>query len=129
MPDDEPDIPSTLERSAKKIQHTYRETLSSAEAEYHDEARAHRTAWGSVKHVAEKIGDHWELKDEPGPSDSRSEQSTADKRAGKGETFGGVDVVGNTRAQLVERARQAGISGYSKMTKAELGRALSRHQG
>ncbi len=129
MPDDEPDIPRTLERSAKKIQHTYRETLSSAEAEYHDEARAHRTAWGSVKHVAEKIGDHWELKDEPGPSDSRSEQSTADKRAGKGETFGGVDVVGNTRAQLVERARQAGISGYSKMTKAELGRALSRHQG
>lgn len=129
MPDDESDIPRTLERSAKKIQHTYRETLSSAEAEYHDEARAHRTAWGSVKHVAEKIGDHWELKDEPGPSDSRSEQSTADKRAGKGETFGGVDVVGNTRAQLVERARQAGISGYSKMTKAELGRALSRHQG
>ena len=132
MPDqqpDQPDIPSTLDRSASKIQRTYTETLSSAEAEYHDEARAHRTAWGSVKHVAEKVGDHWELKDEPGPSDSRSRQSTADKRAGKGETFGGVDVEGNTRDELVERAKRAGITGYSKMNKAELGRALSRHQG
>ena len=129
MPDDEPDLPGTLQRSAEKIQHTYSETLSSAEAGYHDEARAHRTAWGSVKHVAEKIGDHWELKDEPGPSDSRSRQSTADKRAGKGETFGGVDVEGHTRDELIERARQAGITGYSTMTKAELGHALSRHQG
>ncbi len=127
--DDAPDLPSTLERSAKKIQHTYTETLDSAEDQYDgDEARAHRTAWASVKHVAEKVGDHWELKDENGPSDPRSKGTTAEKRRGEGETFGGVDVEGNTRDELVERAKKAGITGYSDMNKSELGRALQKHE-
>jgi cation transport regulator ChaB len=73
MPQDDIELPSTLEKSADKIQRTYEETLQSAEEQYDDEARAHRTAWASVKHVAEKRGDHWELKDEPGPSGPRSE--------------------------------------------------------
>ncbi len=128
MPQDEPQIPSTLRRSAKKVQRTYEKTLDSAEDQYHDEARAHAVAWGSVKNVAEKVGDHWELKDETGPSDSHSKMSTKDKLAGKGESFGGVDVEGNTRQQLVDRAKRAGIRGYSKMNKAELGRQLQRHE-
>lgn len=121
-------LPGTLERSPAKVQRTYEKTLASAEAGYGDEARAHRTAWGSVKNVAEKRGDHWELKESTGPSDPRSTKSTEQKRAGEGETFGGVDVLGNTRDQLVERAKKAGIRGYSRMTKAELGRQLSRHE-
>ena len=129
MPTDQPDIPSTLKRSAPKIRRTYAETLDSAEEQYSgDEARAHRTAWGSVKNVAEKVGDHWELKDETGPSDERSKKSTAAKRRGEGETFGGVDVEGNTRDQLLDRAKKAGIKGRSRMTKAELGRQLQRHE-
>ena len=133
MPDeksqDTPDLPSTLERSAEKIQNTYTDTLDSAEEQYDgDEARAHRTAWASVKHVAEKVGDHWELKDDYGPSDPRSQGTTAEKRRGEGETFGGVDVEGNTRDELVERAKKAGVTGYSHMTKAELGRALQKHE-
>jgi cation transport regulator ChaB len=129
MPEDKPNIPSTLEKSADKIQRTYEETLESAEDQYDgDEARAHRTAWASVKNVAEKRGDHWELKDETGPSDSRSKKSTAEKREGKGETFGGVDVEGNTRDELVERAKKAGITGYSDMNKEELGRELQKHE-
>jgi cation transport regulator ChaB len=129
MPEDKPNIPSTLERSADKIQRTYEETLESAEEQYDgDEARAHRTAWGSVKNVAEKRGDHWELKDETGPSDPRSKKSSKEKREGKGETYGGVDVEGNTRDELVERAKKAGITGYSDMNKAELGRELQKHE-
>jgi cation transport regulator ChaB len=124
----EPSLPGTLERSPAKVQRTYEKTLESAEAEYGDEARAHRTAWGSVKNVAEKRGDHWELKESTGPSDPRSMEPAEEKRAGKGETYGGVDVVGNTRDQLVERAKKAGIRGYSRMTKAELGRQLARHE-
>ena len=126
-PDPAP-LPGTLERSPAKVQRTYSKTLESAEAEYGDEARAHRTAWASVKNVAEKRGDHWEEKDSTGPSDPRSMQPAKEKRAGKGETYGGVDVIGNTRDQLVERAKKAGIRGYSRMTKAELGRQLSRHE-
>jgi cation transport regulator ChaB len=129
MPEDKPNIPSTLEKSADKIQRTYQETLESAEEQYDgDESRAHRTAWASVKNVAEKRGDHWELKDDTGPSDPRSKKSTEEKREGKGETFGGVDVEGNTRDELMERAKKAGITGYSEMNKAELGRELQKHE-
>jgi cation transport regulator ChaB len=63
------DLPSTLERSPAKVRRTYEEALDNALQEYGDEERAHRTAWAAVKHIAEKKGDHWELKDEPGQSD------------------------------------------------------------
>ncbi len=130
MPQEDVNLPSTLEKSAKKVQDTYADTLDSAEEQYDgDEARAHRTAWASVKHVAEKVGDHWELKDTYGPSDTRSQGSPAEKRAGKGDTAGGVDVIGNSRDQLVERAKKAGVTGYSRMNKQRLGEALARKQG
>lgn len=128
MPQDRPTVPSTLKRSAAKVERTYEKTLENAEDEYGDEERAHRTAWGAVKNIAEKRGDHWELKDETGPSDPHSKMPAEKKRAGEGESYGGVDVEGNTRAQLVERAKRAGIRGYSKMTKAELGRQLQRRE-
>ena len=128
MPSKKEELPGTLQRSAMKVQHTYEKTLDSAHEQYGDEERAHRTAWGSVKNLAEKKGDHWELKDETGPSDPRSKQPAAAKRKGKGETFGGVDVEGNTKAELVERAKKAGVKGYSSMNKTELARALARKE-
>jgi cation transport regulator ChaB len=128
MPSKKEDVPGTLQRSPAKVKRTYEKTLDSAHDEYGDEQRAHRTAWGSVKNVAEKKGDHWELKDSTGPSDPRSKKSQKDKRQGKGETYGGVDVEGNTKAELVERAKHAGITGYSRMTKAEIAQQLSRKE-
>jgi cation transport regulator ChaB len=129
MPSRKEELPGTLKRSPKKVQDTYAETLDSAHEQYKgDEERAHRTAWGSVKNLAEKRGDHWELKDETGPSDPRSTKPQAAKRRGEGATYGGVDVIGNTRDQLVERAKKAGITGYSRMNKHQLAEALSRHE-
>jgi cation transport regulator ChaB len=128
MPSKKEDLPSTLKRSPRKVQRTYEKTLDSAHDEYGDEQQAHRTAWGSVKNVAEKKGDHWELKDKTGPSDERSKMPAGRKRRGEGATYGGVDVEGNTRAQLQERAKKAGVKGYSSMTKAELGKALARKE-
>jgi len=59
-------LPSTLERSDKKAQDTYEGVLERAEQEYgHDEARAHRVAWGAVKRTHEKVGDHWEPRKSP----------------------------------------------------------------
>ena len=66
MPVDKEDVPGTIERSPKKVQDTYEKTLDSAHEQYDSEERAHRTAWAAVKHVAEKKGDRWELKAEPG---------------------------------------------------------------
>jgi cation transport regulator ChaB len=129
VPSDKEDLPSTLERSPDKVQRTYEKTLDSASDQYGDEERAHRTAWASVKHIAEKKGDHWELKDEPGPSDPRSKQPQKAKREGKGETFRGIDVEGNSRAELADRAKKAGVKGYSHMKKAELARTLARKEG
>ena len=127
MPLEKDDLPSTLQRSPKKVQDAYAETLESAEETYAgDEERAHRAAWSSVKHIAEKKGDHWELKDEYGPSDSRAEQSTADARRGVGETAGGINA-NKSKDELLEDAREAGIERRSEMTKDELVDALRRH--
>ena len=128
MPSKKEDLPSTLERSPKKVQRAYEKTLDSAHEEYGNEQRAHRTAWGSVKTIAEKKGDHWELKDETGPSDSRSKKPQREKQQGKGETYGGIDVEGNSKQDLVDRAKKAGVKGYSSMNKKELAKALQRKE-
>jgi len=114
VPAKDEELPSTLERSPKKVRDTYEKTLDSAHEQYGSEQRAHQTAWASVKHVAEKKGDHWELKDEQGPSDSQAENA------------GGIDA-NKTKAELLNDAREAGIDGRSKMKKDELVQALQKH--
>jgi cation transport regulator ChaB len=129
MPSKKEDLPGTLQRSPKKVQRTYEKTLDSAYDTYDgDEERAHRTAYSAVKHVAEKKGDHWELKDEKGPSDPRSKQSAREKRERPKETYGGVDAEGNTKQELYERAQELGVEGRSKMDKGELAKAIARKQ-
>jgi cation transport regulator ChaB len=128
MPIDEDDLPGTLKRSPAKARRTYAETLESAEETYDDTARAHRTAWSAVKHSFEKKGDHWEPKDEKGPSDPQAARGGRAARDDPEETFGGVDVEGNTKQELYERAKAAGIPKRSSMSKAELARALARRQ-
>ena len=126
MPSKKEDLPSTIERSPDKVQRTYEKTLDSAHEQYDSEERAHRTAYAAVKHVAEKRGDHWELKDSPGPSDPQSAQGGRAARERPKETFGGVDA-SKPKAELYEEAKEAGIEGRSNMTKEELAKALARH--
>lgn len=122
------DMPGTLQRSPRKAQRTYAETLRNAEQEYGKGERASRTAYASLKHGFEKVGDHWEAKDHKGPSDPRSTKSTKEKREGKGETFGGVDELGHTKKELYERARKLGVEGRSTMDKKALARAIAKKQ-
>ena len=126
MPTDKEDLPSTIERSPRKVRRTYARTLDSTHEQYDSEERAHRTAYAAVKHVAEKRGDHWELKDSKGPSDPQSAQSGREARDEPRESHGGVDA-GKPKAELYEQARRAGIEGRSKMDKRELAKALQRH--
>ena len=128
MPVDE-SLPGTLKRSPKRAQTAWLETHDSAVEQYGDGERAHRTAFKQLKRGWEKVDDHWERKDEPGPSDPRSTRRGAAARDGRGEALGGVDLYGHTKAELYDRARRLGIDGRSTMSKVELARAIARRQG
>ncbi len=118
------DLPGTIQRSTAKAQRTFAKALESAHKQYDSEQRAHRTAYSSLKHSFEKVGDHWEPKDEKGPSDERASRG----QGGGGKSAGGVDVKGHSKRELYERAKELGISGRSSMSKGELGRAIARAQ-
>lgn len=123
---DAEDLPGTLRRSSAKAQRTYAKTLAHAHEEYPgDEARAHRAAFASLKHSFEKVGDRWVAKRHRGPSDERAAQGGPDPT---GRSAGGVDVLGHTRAELLERARSLGVKGRWSMTKQQLGEAIARAQ-
>ena len=121
------EMPGTLKRSPAKARRTWAKTHDSAVESYGEGERAHRTAFSALKHSFEKVGDHWEPKKRKGPSDPQAARGGAAARKG-GKTFGGVDVLGNTRQKLYERARALGVKGRSKMTKEQLAEAVARKQ-
>jgi cation transport regulator ChaB len=123
------ELPDTLQRSSGKAQRTFAKAHDSAAEQYGEGERAHRTAYAALKETHERKGDRWVAKDHAGPSDPRSKQpTTAAKRAGRGETYGGVDAEQNTKQELYARARRLGIEGRSKMSKRELARAIAKRQ-
>ena len=116
------ELPGTLKRSSQKAQRTYAHTYDAALEQYDDEERAQRTAFASLKHTHEKVGDHWEAKDEPGPSDAHAEKggpNVAEK------TAGGVNA-NATKEHLLGIARRLDIRGRSTMTKDELVTAIQK---
>lgn len=115
------ELPSTLQRSGTKAQHTFAKTYDSAIEQYGDERRAHQVAFAALKHSHEKVGDHWEQKEEFGPSDARAEGGKNTSRP----TAGGVDA-NASKQHLYELATRLGIAGRSKMSKAELVDALQK---
>ncbi len=116
------ELPSTLQRSDEKAQRTWAKTHDSAVETYDgDEQRANRVAWAAVKHTHEKVGDHWEPKERPGPSDAQAEGGADTDR----ETKGGVDA-NATKAHLVHVAKRLGVPGRTRMTKDELVDAIRK---
>lgn len=120
------DLPGTIQRSPDKAQRTFEKTYNSALDTYDgDEERARRAAYSSLKHTFEKVGDHWEPKEEPGPSDERAARG-ADEPGGR--TAGGVDVRGHTKQELYERAKALDVKGRSNMSKQELAQRIAQKQ-
>src|SRR5215210_551313 len=117
------ELPSTLQRSKRKAQKTFAKTYDAAIDQYDgDERRAHQVAFASLKHSHEKVGDHWEPKEEYGPSDARAEERGPDSDTS---TAGGVDA-NASKKHLYELATRMQIKGRSSMTKAQLVEALQR---
>lgn len=115
------ELPSTLQRSDTKAKQTFAKTYDSAIDQYDDERRAHQVAFASLKHTHEKVGDHWEPKDEYGPSDAQAEGGQDTARP----TAGGVDA-NASKKHLYELATRLGVQGRSGMTKDELVTALQK---
>ena len=116
------ELPSTLQRSEEKAQDTFAKTYDSAMETYdNDESRAARTAFAAVKHSYEKVGDHWEAKEERGPSDQHAEEGIESTKP----TAGGVDA-NASKEHLYQRAQELDVKGRSKMTKDELVEALQK---
>jgi len=126
MPRDD-DIPSTVRRSSKKARDTWRSTHDAAVEQYGEGERAHRTAFASLKHSFEKVGDHWEEKAQKGPSDPQAARGVHASRAHRddGDSAGGVDV-NASKAHLYEIAKRLGVKGRSRMGKEELAQAVQR---
>jgi cation transport regulator ChaB len=123
------EMPSTIKRSPAKAQRTWAKSHDSAVETYGEGERAHRTAFSALKHSFEKVDDRWEPKEDKGPSDPRAARGGKAARQGRGETFGGVDFYGNSKAELYERAKRLGVRGRSKMSKQELAEAIAKKQG
>jgi hypothetical protein len=113
------DVPSTIARSDDKAVRTYKKTLESAEESYGEGERAHRAAFGALKHTYEKVGDHWEPKDEAGPSDAQAAQKAPDSLKRPKKTAEGVDA-NASKAHLVDVAKKLDITGATRMRKDEL---------
>ena len=122
------EMPDTIKRSSAKAQRTWAKAHDSAVETYGEGERAHRTAFSALKHSFEKRGDRWVAKKDKGPSDPQAKKSGRAARKGTAETFGGVDAYGNTKEELYERAKKLGVEGRSKMSKAELARAVAKKQ-
>lgn len=123
--DEKERLPSTLERSDGHAQETFVRALESAEqvrGHEGDEAYAHRVAFAALKHSYEKVGDHWEAKEHPGPSDAQAATTGPGVAA---PTHGGVDA-NATKAHLLEVAKKVGVPGRSRMTKDELVEAIDK---
>jgi hypothetical protein len=119
-------MPSTVRRSPKKAQETWGKTYDSALEQYGEGDRPRRTAFASLKHSFEKVGDHWEPKDHKGPSDAQAARSGGESaRRRPADTAGGVDT-NASKQHLYDLAKELDVPGRSSMSKSELVDALRK---
>ncbi|MGW0549558.1 ChaB family protein [Streptomyces altiplanensis] len=119
----EQELPSTLERSAEEAQRTWIKAHDSAVEQYGEGERAHRVAYSALKHTHEKVGDHWERKENrrKGPSDPKA----ARPRQQGGRSGEGVDEQAS-KQHLYDLAGRLGVEGRSRMSKPDLLEAVRK---
>jgi hypothetical protein len=119
------DVPSTVARSDDKAVRTYKKTLESAEESYGDGERAHRTAYASLKHTHEKVGDRWEPKEHRGPSDPQAAQGAPESLEHPRGTAAGVDANASDR-HLRDVAHRLGVADPQRLDRSGLVAAIEK---
>ena len=71
------------------------------------------------------MGDHWEPKDDKGPSDRQGAQTGRAARRGTTKTAEGVNAFA-TKTHLLGVAKRLDVTGRTRMTKAELVDAIAK---
>ena len=104
------DVPSTIARSDDKAVRTYKRPWSPPRTATALASAPTAPPSAALKHTHEKVGDHWEPKDEPGPSDAQAEQKGSDSLKRPKETAEGVDA-NATKAHLLDVAKKLGVTG------------------
>lgn len=117
-------MPDPVKRSPEDARRTWEKAHDSAVETYGEGRRAHQTAYAALKHKYQKVGDRWEPKGSRGPSDPQARSP----RGSSGHTHGGVDVLGSSKQELMDRARKLGIRGRTSMRKHELAEAINRKE-
>jgi hypothetical protein len=119
------EMPSTLQRSPEEAQRTWVKAHDAAVKEYGEGERAHRTAFGALKHKFEKVGDHWERKARgaKGPSDRQS--AAPRPRSRREPSAEGVDA-NASKQHLYEVAKRLDVKGRTTMSKQELVEAIEK---
>ncbi|MDT3443690.1 ChaB family protein [Pseudofrankia sp. BMG5.37] len=118
-------VPSTVARSDSKAVRTWMKAHDSAVGTHGEGQRAHRAAYAALKHTHERIGDRWQPKPSPGPSDAQAKQSTPASVRRPRPTAEGVNA-NAPLTRLREMARELEISGRTRMTKDELVSAIKK---
>ena len=116
-------IPSTIMRSDKHAQATWKKTHDNAVETYGDGEAAHRVAFASLKHSYKKVGDHWEPKARRGPSDpqaargpdTRKKSTDADTASTRGGAVAGME---RSKADLMDQAKRLDVRGRSRINAA-----------
>lgn len=106
---DDTEIPSTIMRSEKHAQRTWKKAHDSAVKTYGEGGRAHRVAFAALKHEYEKRGDKWVKKNGKGPSDPQAARGPTTKRKStdepKAATAGGK--VAKSESQARKKAKES----------------------
>ena len=109
MPKEKTEIPSTIRRSEKHAQSTWKKAHDSAVETYGEGAAAHKTAYAALKHQYRKEGTRWVKKAKKGPSDPQAARSTSSRPSSlsrrRAPTAGGK--VAKTPAEARRKAREA----------------------
>ena len=127
MPTKKEDLPGTLKRSPAKAQRTYAETLDAAEEQY-DSGRARTAPPGRRSSTRSRRSATTGR-----PRTRRARPTRSPPSAARPPATGRSDGrrrrrQGNTKEELYERAKQAGVKGRSNMNKQELAQAVARKQ-